>query len=88
MLMQMPEPTGPEAPAELVAKVTLGLNLAWWTVLAVAFFTAMWGLGSMAVASRRQNFGGVNDGQKTLLYSLAAGAGMTVLRSVFLFFGV
>jgi hypothetical protein len=42
----------------------------------------------MAVASRRQNFGGVNDGQRTLLYSLAAAAGMTVLRSVFLFFGV
>jgi hypothetical protein len=85
---QVPEPTGPEAPAELMTLVTRGLNFFWFLVLVAAFFTAMWGLGSMASASRKQNFGAVNDGKRVLGYSIAGAAGMTVLRSVFAFFGV
>jgi hypothetical protein len=84
----MPEPTGPQAPPELEALVTKALNLGWFSVLTVSLAMAMWGLASMAYASKHQQFGGVNQGQKTLVWALIGGAGMTVLRGVFSFFGV
>lgn len=86
--LQVPGPTGPEAPADVMALVNRGLNFAWFIVLAVSFVMAMWGLGSMASSSKKQNFGGVNEGKKTLGYAIGGAAGMTVLRSIFAFFGV
>lgn len=83
-----PTMTGPEAPAELQALVTKALNFGWFLVLSAAFAMALWGLGSMAYASKKQQFGGVNEGKKTLAYALAGAAGMTVLRALFSFFGV
>lgn len=85
---QVPEPTGPDAPAEVVALVTKGLNFIWFAVLAGAFATASWGLGSLAWAAKRQQFGGVNEGKQLVALSLIGAAGMTILRSVFVFFGI
>ena len=87
-LQQVPEPTGPDAPAEVVALVTTGLNFIWFAVLAGAFATASWGLGSLAWAAKKQQFGGVNEGKQLVALSLIGAAGMTVLRSVFIFFGI
>lgn len=81
-------PTGPQAPAEVIDKVTLGLNFAWFVVLAAAFFMATWGLGSMAYAKKKQNFDNVNAGTVVVGYALGGAAGMTVLRGLFAFFGV
>ena len=64
------------------------MNLALFVVLAVCSGMALWGLGSMAYAKKKQNFGGVNDGQQTLALALIGAAGTTVVRGVFLFFGV
>ena len=83
-----PSPTGPEAPLELSALVTKWLNFGWFAVLAVAFAMAMWGLASLAYASKKNQFGGVNEGKKTLALALAGASGMTVLRAVFTFFGI
>ena len=88
VLRQVPEPTGPDAPAEVVALVTKGLNFIWFAVLAGAFATASWGLGSLAWAAKKQQFGGVNEGKQLVALSLIGAAGMTVLRSVFIFFGI
>lgn len=88
VLQQVPEPTGPDAPADVVALVTKGLNFIWFAVLAGAFATASWGLGSLAWAAKKQQFGGVNEGKQLVALSLVGAAGMTVLRSVFIFFGI
>ena len=88
LIQQVPNPTGPDAPAEVVALVTKGLNFIWFAVLAGAFATASWGLGTLAWAAKKQQFGGVNEGKQLVALSLIGAAGMTVLRSVFLFFGI
>jgi len=85
---QTPAPTGPEAPADVQRIVTLGLNLAWFALLAGSFFMCLWGLGSMAYAKKRQQFGGVNEGQQTLMLALGGAAGSTMIRGLFAFFGV
>jgi hypothetical protein len=88
VIQQVPEPTGPDAPADVVELVTKGLNFIWFTVLAGAFATASWGLGSLAWAAKKQQFGGVNEGKQLVALSLIGASGMTVLRSVFVFFGI
>jgi len=88
VVQQVPNPTGPDAPPEVVALVTRGLNFIWFAVLAGAFATATWGLGTLAWAAKKQQFGGVNEGKQLVALSLMGAAGMTVLRSVFLFFGI
>ena len=49
---------------------------------------AIWGCGSVAYASKKQNFGGVNDGKKTIALSLGGAATLSMLRGLFAFFGV
>jgi hypothetical protein len=88
LLAQAPAPTGPDAPADVEALVTKGLNLALFVVLAVSFGMALWGAGSMAYAKKKQNFGGVNDGQQTLVLAIGGAALTTVIRGVFGFFGL
>ena len=96
LLMQTPPdegsgaigPTGPEAPADVMALVTRSLNFGLFLVLAVCFAGALYGLGSMWYAKKKQNFGGVNEGQATLGWALGAAAGTTVLRGLFSFFGI
>jgi|GEM_PF-2897039 len=88
LMQQIPQPTGPDAPAAVVALVTKGLNFIWFAVLAGSFATASWGLGSLAWAAKKQQFGGVNEGKQLVALSLIGAAGMTVLRSVFVFFGI
>lgn len=85
---QAPGPTGPAAPAEVQSLVTQGLNFVLFAVLAVAFAMALWGAGSMAYAKKKQNFGGVNDGQQTLVLAIGGAALTTVIRGVFTFFGI
>ncbi len=87
-LADTPGPTGAEAPPELADKITLGLNLTLFVVLAVCSGMALWGLGSMAWAKKKQNFGGVNEGQSMLMLALAGAAGTTVIRGVFAWLGV
>ena len=81
-------PTGPEAPADVQSLVTKSLNFGLFIVLAVCFAGALYGLGSMWYAKKKQNFGGVNEGQATLGWALGAAAGTTVLRGLFVFLGV
>jgi hypothetical protein len=81
-------PTGPEAPADVQSLVTKSLNFGLFLVLAVCFAGALYGLGSMWYAKKKQNFGGVNEGQATLGWALGAAAGTTVLRGLFAFLGV
>ena len=69
-------------------KITLGLNLTLFVVLAVCSGMALWGLGSMAWSKKKQNFGGVNEGQSMLVLALAGAAGTTVIRGVFAWLGV
>ena len=83
-----PAPTGAAAPPELADKITLGLNLTLFVVLAVCFGMALWGLGSMAWSKKKQNFGGVNEGQSMVVLALAGAAGTTVIRGVFAWLGV
>ena len=85
---QVAEPTGPEAPAELQTLITRGLNFGWFIALACCFGMAIWGCGSVAYASKKQNFGGVNDGKKTIALSLGGAATLSMLRGLFAFFGV
>ena len=88
MLVGQVAPTGPEAPPEVQAMVTKGLNFAWFIALACCFGMAIWGFGSLAYASKKQNFGGVNDGKKTVVLAIGGAAGLTLLRGLFAFFGV
>ena len=88
LLAVTPGPTGPAAPAEVDAKVTLALNFGWYSVLAVCFGMALWGCATLAVATKRQSFSGVNEGKKTLFFSIAGAAAVSVLRGLFVFFGV
>ncbi len=81
-------PTGAEVPADVEALVTKSLNFGLFIVLAVCFAGALYGLGSMWYAKKRQNFGGVNEGQATLGWAIGAAACTTVLRGLFAFFGV
>src|SRR3954452_13667873 len=77
-----PAPTGAAAPPELADKITLGLNLTLFVVLAVCFGMALWGLGSMAWSKKKQNFGGVNEGQSMVVLALAGAAGTTGICGV------
>lgn len=80
--------TGPEAPTAVEALVTKGLNFGLFIALAVCFAGALYGVGSMWYAKKKQNFGGVNEGQATLGWALGGAAATTVLRGLFAFFGV
>ena len=84
----VPGPTGPDAPTEVRDMVTLALNFALFVGLAICFAMAIWGLGSMAYAKKKNNFSAVNEGQHTAFLAVAGAAGTTVLRSVFAFFGL
>ena len=64
------------------------MNFIWFAALAGAFAPASWGLGTLTWAAKKQQFGGVNESQQLVALSLIGAAGMTVLRSVFLFFGI
>lgn len=88
VLEQIPNPTGPAAPAALVALANKALNFGWWAVLVCCFAMALWGFGSLAYASKKQQFGGVNEGKKLIVMALSGAAGVTVLRALFTFFGV
>ena len=81
-------PTGVEAPADVMALVTKSLNFGLFIVLGVCFSGALYGLGSMWYAKKKQNFGGVNEGQAVLGWALGSAACTTVLRGLFTFFGV
>lgn len=87
-LVQSPAPTGPEAPADVEAMVTRALNFGWFIALACCFGMAIWGAGSLAYASKKQNFGGVNDGKRVVALSLGGAALLSLLRGLFAFFGV
>lgn len=84
----LPQPTAPDAPPEVMLMVTRALNFGWFIALACCFGMAIWGFGSFAYASKKQNFGGVNDGKKTVVLSLAGAAGLTLIRGLFAWFGV
>lgn len=88
LLAQTPTPTGPEAPPEVQAMVTRALNFGWFAALACCFGMAIWGAGSLAYASKKQNFGGVNDGKRTIALALGGAALLSLLRGLFSFFGV
>ncbi len=81
------DPTCPEAPPEVVRLVTRWLNLGWYGVLVSSFATALWGLMSLAYASKNQQFGGVNSGKKMIMWSVIAASGTSILKAVFTWFG-
>ena len=72
----------------IVSLAGIATNFGLFVVLAVCFAGALYGLGSMWYAKKKQNFGGVNEGQATLGWALGAAAGTTVLRGLFTFFGI
>lgn len=86
--LQAAVPTGPEAPVEVRVMVTRALNFGWFIALAACFAMAIWGAGSLAYSSKRQNFGGVNDGKRTVALALGGAALLSLLRGLFSFFGV
>lgn len=86
--VQAAVPTGPQAPEEVRVMVTRALNFGWFIALAACFAMAIWGAGSLAYSSKRQNFGGVNDGKRTVALALGGAALLSLLRGLFSFFGV
>jgi hypothetical protein len=83
----IPEPTGPEAPEEVAMRVVQVLNFAWFAALACCFLMAIWGAGSLAYASKKQHFGGVNEGKKLVALAIGGAVLLTMLRGLFRFFG-
>lgn len=83
----LPEPTGPDAPPEVLMRVTQVLNFAWFAALACCFLMAIWGSGSLAYASKKQSFGGVNEGKKLVALSIGGAVLLTMLRGMFSWFG-
>lgn len=81
----LPLPTGPEAPAEVSAAVTKALNFGWFIASACCVGMMVWGFGSFAYASKKQNFGGVNDGKKTVVLSLTGLMGLGLIRALVAF---
>lgn len=88
VVAQVPTPTGPDAPQEVKDLVTKWLNLGWYCVLVSAFATALWGCGSLAYSSKNQQFGGVNAGKKLIFWSFAGASGVSLIRVLFMWFGV
>lgn len=86
-LVEQIDPSGPEAPAAVMDLVNKWLNLGWYIVLVSAFATALWGLSSLAYASKNQQFGGVNQGKKMILWSFVAASGTTIIKAIFSWFG-
>ena len=81
-------PPAPDAPPELKAVAAKGLAFVWFAALVSCVGMAFWGLGSLAWASKNQNFGGVNSGKKVAALSLAGAAMLGTIGGVFGWFGV
>jgi hypothetical protein len=78
-LVTQVDPGVPSIPDPIRGKVQTVINAALGLCLVGCVLSGAYGAASFGWASKRQNFGGVNDGKKQVTWSLAGAAVLGVL---------
>ena len=88
VVVRLPTPDGPAAPDEVKERVTRGLTLLWYGLIAVCLGIGMYGIGSMAMYKRKEKYDEANTGLTLAIYAVGGAVGIGLLAPIFNFMGV